>query len=254
MNLTLDIGNSRSKAALFKGEELLQTHELNREETEGDLNTYLQSHPEIENIIFSTVGPDLATFNSISIPGTLLQLDQNTDLPIQNMYESKETLGSDRISNAVGAANIFPNSNVLVIDAGTCVTLDIITEEGAYLGGSISSGLNMRFQALNTFTENLPLIANEDPDLPDLIGSSTKESIRSGVINGMLAELCGMIEEYNQKFAPLKVLVTGGDSDFVKEGLRDKIDIKKNEIFANPNLVHIGLNAILNFYVEKEVQ
>lgn len=253
MNLTLDIGNTRSKAALFAGNQLLETTEFNPKSVDDDIKSFIDLHPEIKNIIFSTVGSQLQTLVPSTWPGILITLDENTSLPIQNKYNTRETLGSDRISNAVGAAFLFPKKNVLVIDAGTCITLDMVDNAGNYLGGSISGGLKMRFQALNTFTENLPLVAHDNTVYPDLIGRSTNESIRSGVINGIIAELCGMIDAYNNQFNPLTILITGGDSTFIEQGLRNLVDIKKNEIFANPNLVHIGLNAILNFYVKSKL-
>jgi len=181
-----------------------------------------------------------------------LFLNKDTSLPFENSYETPKTLGADRICNAAGAVHEFPGKNVVVIDMGTCITLDMITAERQYLGGSISNGIEMRFQALNTFTENLPLIAHDDSKFPDLIGRSTEDSIRSGVINGVLSELMGMIDMYNQKYPSLHILLTGGDAKFVERSLHDQVDSKKNEIFADPNLVHIGLNAILNFNVKHE--
>jgi type III pantothenate kinase len=189
----------------------------------------------------------------LNVTGLLLHLGQDTALPIKNVYETTETLGADRVSNAVGAAHLHPNHHVLIIDMGTCVTLDLVNLDNTYLGGSICNGMNMRFRALNTFTENLPLIGHSDTIFPDLIGKTTEDSIRSGVVNGMIAELCGMIEQYNKQFTPLKVLVTGGDAAYFVRMLTEGTDSKKNEIFANFNLVDIGLNAILNFNVKEQL-
>ncbi|MBL4578494.1 MAG: type III pantothenate kinase [Flavobacteriales bacterium] len=251
MNLTIDIGNTRTKIALFKEEKLLETQSLDQER---ELESFLDSHTGIRHIIFSTVGSPLDALQTHGSSVSVVHLDQDTPIPLENKYETLGTLGADRISNAVGAAHLYPKSNILVIDAGTCITLDIVNEENQYLGGSISNGIQMRFQALNTFTENLPLIGHENPDYPDLIGKSTESSIRSGVINGVVAELCGMISAYNKQFTGLKILLTGGDANYIETELEDRIDSKKNEIFADPNLVHIGLNAILNFNVKKTSQ
>jgi len=253
MNLTIDIGNTRSKLAIFEGDKLLETHVLDRNEEDDALHSFLKSHTEVQHIICSTVGNPSSAVNSYNGSAAIINLNQQTPLPITNKYGTPESLGADRISNAVGAAHLFPKSNILVIDAGTCVTLDIVNEKNEYVGGSISNGIQMRFQALNTFTENLPLIGHDDSKYPDLIGHSTEGSIRSGVINGVLAELYRMIEQYNSQYSNLKILVTGGDATYIEQGLYNQIDSKKNEIFADPNLVHIGLNAILNFNVEHSI-
>jgi len=253
MNLTIDIGNTRTKLALFDPEQLVKTQILNQEELDNGLTAFLEENREIEHVICSNVGPHSDTLSLLNVTGLLLHLGQDTALPIKNVYETTETLGADRVSNAVGAAHLHPNHHVLIIDMGTCVTLDLVNSDNTYLGGSICNGMNMRFRALNTFTENLPLIGHSDTIFPDLIGKTTEDSIRSGVVNGMIAELCGMIEQYNKQFTPLKVLVTGGDAAYFVRMLTEGTDSKKNEIFANFNLVDIGLNAILNFNVKEQL-
>ena len=254
MNLTIDIGNTRTKLALFEANSLIKTTIIDHGNKENNLTDFLEKHRGVKHIISSAVGASSQFFSSYSGAISVLNLDNNTALPIENLYGTPDTLGADRIANAVGAFHLTQSRNVLVIDMGTCITLDIITKDKQYLGGSISNGIQMRFKALNTFTENLPLIAHDFENYPDLIGRSTNESIRSGVINGVLSELCGMIDDYNKKFDPLTVVMTGGDAAFVEAALRDRIDSKKNEIFADPNLVHIGLNAILNFNVKHNSQ
>jgi type III pantothenate kinase len=254
MNLTIDIGNTRTKLALFDSEQLVKTQILNREGLDNGLIAFLEENQEIKHVICSAVGAPSTVLATLKISGKLLNLNQNTALPIENLYGTTETLGADRVSNAVGAAHLHPGHHVLIIDMGTCITLDLVTEGNAYLGGSISNGIHMRFEALHTFTENLPLIGHNDSNSPDLIGKTTEDSIRSGVVNGIIAELCGMIEEYNKQFAPLKILVTGGDAAHFVGILKDRADSKKNEIFANPNLVHVGLNAILNYNVKEQLQ
>jgi len=224
MNLTIDIGNTRTKIALFKENELLEIQSLDQEL---ELESFLDSNTEIRHIILSTVGSPLNVLEFYGGSASVVHLNQDTPVPLDNKYTTPETLGTDRISNAVGATHLFPKRNILVIDAGTCITLDMVNEENQYLGGSISNGIKMRFQALNTFTENLPLIGHEDSNYPDLIGKSTESSIRSGVVNGVVGELCGMISAYNEQFTRLIILLTGGDANYIKAGLEDRADSKK---------------------------
>ena len=165
-----------------------------------------------------------------------------TEVPFKNLYKTPETLGVDRIALVAGAVTQFSGHNVLVIDAGTCITFDFVNSEGEYIGGAISPGLKMRFNSLNHFTANLPLL--EKDDLIDFIGKNTKESMNSGVINGVIQEIDGVINQYKKKFLDLTVVLTGGDTNFLAKQL-------KSSIFANQNLLLHGLNKILIHNIDK---
>jgi type III pantothenate kinase len=167
---------------------------------------------------------------------TRIALNRNLSLPIQNHYQTPDTLGMDRLAGACGAHALFPTQNCLVIDAGTCVTFDFVDGSGVYYGGGISPGLHMRFKAMHTFTAKLPLISPK-AGVP-LIGASTEASMQSGVVNGMIAEMEGIIARYAGKYAELRVILCGGDAGFFENQL-------KASIFASPELVLIGLNSIL---------
>ena len=237
MKLIFDVGNSFSKMAIFDDDELLNTiahpsHEI----------TFVQEVLNIHN-------PYMAFICAVrDVPEELIALLKNKlevayfhhgmKLPFDNQYKSKETLGLDRMAGVAGAHFLFPNEHVLVIDAGTCITFDILTAEGIYLGGSISPGINMRFKALNKFTGRLPLV--EDRRMISLTGDTTESSIHSGVYNGILGEVERQIRLYKEKFGKLRVVITGGDHDFFESNL-------KLEIFAQPNLVLYGLNKILDY-------
>jgi type III pantothenate kinase len=156
-------------------------------------------------------------------------------LPITIQYDTPHTLGVDRIAGACGAKQLFPDVHTLVIDAGTCVTYDFTDSQGIYYGGGISPGLRMRFEALHTFTAKLPLV---EPGQAPLIGTNTETSIQSGVVNGMLAEMDGIIRQYQEKYPLLQVILCGGDGSFFENRL-------KASIFASPDLVLIGLNSVL---------
>jgi type III pantothenate kinase len=167
-------------------------------------------------------------------------LDHQTPLPLTNNYRTPETLGKDRLACAAGAAFLFPKKDVLVIDAGTCIKYEFVSHRGIYEGGAISPGLEMRFNALHTFTDKLPLLhpATEAP----LIGNDTRDAILSGIMKGTLLEIRGFIKEYEILFPELQLIITGGDASFFDKQL-------KNSIFADPFLVLRGLNFILRHNV-----
>lgn len=170
-----------------------------------------------------------------------LRLSHKTALPITNAYKTPETLGRDRLSVAVAAADLFPKKNCLIIDAGTCITYDFIDKKGVYHGGSIAPGIEMRLKAMNAFTANLPLIQRKK--LSQTIGKDTETSIRTGAQHGATMEIEGNIEHYTALFGRLQVLLTGGDAKYFAKNL-------KTQIFVNQNLVLLGLNKILNYNVQ----
>ncbi|GAB3825425.1 hypothetical protein GCM10028895_35020 [Pontibacter rugosus] len=149
------------------------------------------------------------------VSGKLLELTPQAALPVYNLYKTPQTLGADRIAAAVGANYLFPNRNCLVFDAGTCITHDFVDAAAQYHGGGIAPGLNMKFKALHTFTERLPLVQQNEKSFP-LTGQSTQESILSGVLAGSVAELNGLIQLYSEKATDLVVILCGGDAGFLK--------------------------------------
>jgi type III pantothenate kinase len=166
----------------------------------------------------------------------LIILNAETPLPIKLNYLTPKTLGADRIAAVVGAHSLHPQKNILVIETGTCITYDFIDADGIYQGGGISPGIHLRFSALHNFTEKLPLVTAIGDAA--LIGKSTESSIQSGVINGIIAELQGIISSYESNYENLTVILSGGDLEYFDKNL-------KNNIFAVPNIVLTGLNIIL---------
>ena len=162
-------------------------------------------------------------------------------MPFTNNYATPETLGVDRIALITAAANQYPNKNILVIDAGTCVTYDFLNHQNSYLGGAISPGLTIRYEALHNLTAKLPLLKTEDTTF--LIGNSTETSIHSGVINGLVNEIDGTIQQYQQEHTDLTVILTGGDTNFLAKRL-------KSSIFANSNFLLEGLNHLLKINID----
>ncbi|MBP9508086.1 MAG: type III pantothenate kinase, partial [Bacteroides sp.] len=194
----------------------------------------------IEKAIVATVidlsPQQLDQINRLNIP--LLWLDRNTEIPVINLYETPDTLGYDRVAAVVGAQEQFPNKDILVIDAGTCITYEFIDAQGQYQGGNISPGLQMRFKALHQFTGRLPLVSREGRLLT--IGKDTETAIRAGVVKGMEYEISGYIAAMKHKYPELLVFLTGGDDFSFDTTL-------KSVIFADRFLVLKGLNRILNY-------
>ena len=231
------------KLAIFNNSEIVSTKQYSSDKKEFIYSVF-NEHAGIENGIISITGksdPDLLNFISKQL-GVFIILDENTSLPIENLYQTKETLGKDRIAAAVGANHLFPETNLLVIDAGTALTYEFINAKAQYLGGCISPGLIMRFKALNAFTDKLPLLApSEDFNIP---ATNTTEAIQSGIQSGIIKEIEGTIIEYKEQYSDLKVVLTGGDILFFEKKL-------KSSIFVDSNLVLKGLNRILEFNAER---
>ncbi|MCL4160212.1 UNVERIFIED_CONTAM: hypothetical protein GTU68_064981, partial [Idotea baltica] len=159
-------------------------------------------------------------------------------IPFKNLYSTPKTLGIDRIALVCASVEQFPDKNVLIIDAGTCITFDFITNKNHYLGGAISPGIRMRYKSLHKFTANLPLLDTKKPKKS--IGNSTANSMHSGVVQGVLFEIDGAIQKYKLKYPDLTVILTGGDTNFLSKQL-------KSSIFANSNFLLEGLNYLLQY-------
>ena len=237
MNLVVDVGNTLIKLAIFEGEELLSKKVNIKGDFLDTISEIKKKYPQITHCIVSSVGKISEThLAKLKKEYTVLLLTHSTKIPFQNNYATPETLGVDRIALISAAAVEYPQKNVLVIDAGTCVTYDFISETNTYEGGAISPGLQMRYKAMHTFTEKLPLLESEPID--KLIGNTTITSLHSGALNGIVFEIDGFITHYKKTFKNLTVILTGGDIHF----LRDRL---KNDIFANSNFLFQGLNHIL---------
>jgi type III pantothenate kinase len=237
MNLTIDIGNTFTKFSIFKEDNIISSFKFN-ELTVNQLISLNKNYPGLEKAILSTVkkySPELKKYLFQNFK-KFIELDNNTPVPVENCYESKNTLGNDRIAAAVGANYLYPDTNLLLIDAGTAVTYDFVNENNQYMGGKISPGLEMRFRALHQFTGKLPLI--QKGDINKLYGITTEESIRAGVENGLIYETDKTIDSFKEFYRNLKVIITGGDAIFFDKKL-------KNSFFVNFNLTALGLNRIL---------
>lgn len=243
MNLNIDIGNTRNKIAIFYKNKIVETLILDKINT-SSIKKITDKYKNINNCILSSVKESNSELISYLNKNHkyFIELNDKTKIPIKNLYETKETLGKDRLATVIGANNIFPNTNVLVIDMGTAITFDFINSKAQYLGGNISPGMEMRFKALNYFTDKLPLLEKENK--LQLIGENTKSAIISGVQNGIIFEIDSYINQFKQEYEDLKTILTGGDAIFFDTKL-------KNSIFVNLNLNFIGLNTILEYNIRK---
>ncbi|WP_321479292.1 type III pantothenate kinase [uncultured Bacteroides sp.] len=238
MNLIVDIGNTMVKVALFEGDSLIDVFSYSNASL-GFLEGLIADYP-IENGIITTVinlDEDAKRFLS-NLHVSLLWLDEKVSLPIANLYETPETLGYDRIAAVVAANYQSPGKNILVIDAGTAITYEFVDAEGRYHGGNISPGMQMRFKALNHFTEKLPLVEAIGRMIP--VGRDTDTAIRAGVLKGIEYEILGYVTFFKNKYPDLLVFLTGGDEFSFDTKL-------KSIIFADKFLVLKGLNRILNY-------
>ena len=241
MNLIIDVGNTITKvmSAINNSINSIGSYPTDNTEELGKIlkNTYFN------RAIISSVSTNNFVLKTIIKKHTkdIIILDNNTPLPITNNYKTPKTLGTDRIAVAIGATILHPDTPLLIIDSGTAITYDFVNNN-IYYGGSISPGIELRYKALHFFTKKLPHL--EPTQIDYVIGQNTQESIHSGVYNGIVYEINGIISAYKIKYPKIKCVITGGYAEiFVK-----KI---KNTIFAEPYLMAIGLNRILNYNVEK---
>ena len=238
MKLVIDIGNTSTKLALFEGKDVFLTSNIN--------NCHLKSiqefvaNKEVSAAIISSVKKINSEILSVLDYYKGFILSENIPVPIKNKYKTPDTLGKDRLAAVVGAHSLYPKKEIIVFDAGTCLTMDFVSEKGEYIGGRISPGIEMRYNALHTFTNKLPLVQQEKT--APIIGNDTDSSISSGVQQGVLSEVKSIISDYRLQKPDTVAVITGGDCFFFEKEL-------KSSIFANPNLVLIGLNEILDFNV-----
>lgn len=237
MQLVIDIGNTRIKAALFESDELVEKGVFSN--TSEFIQSDFLANTTVSACILCSVVNDFAVLQEfLGSRFPVLVFTAQTPVPVRNLYKSAASLGSDRLAAAVGASTMADGNPALVIDAGTCIKYNLLTADNSYLGGAISPGLKMRFKAMHTFTSRLPLLEPET-GFHELIGRDTRESLLSGAQEGAVFEMEGAIAAYHSHFNNLSVFLTGGDADFFAKRL-------KNPIFADQNLILKGLNKILS--------
>ena len=213
MRLVIDIGNTRAKAALFEQNNLVHYFVFNN--TDELLKANIIEQYKVKNCIVCSVIDGIESFiGKLKKQVVVLLYSIQTSTPLKNCYESPFTLGSDRLAASVAGNFLFPNKNVLVIDAGTCIKYNFINSNNEYIGGAISPGLQMRFKALHTFTNRLPLL-EIDENFDTLIASNSNENILSGVELGAVAEVNSFMAQYKLLYPDINIILTGGDVNFI---------------------------------------
>jgi len=244
MILTIDVGNTRIKSAVFENNTLINVASFDHDFFFSTIENILNKFEKISVLVVASVGKlEKSAFETFSNRVKIHFINRNGEFPFQNNYSTPDTLGIDRMVLAAGAVLQFPKKNRLVIDAGTCVTYDFIDEDNVYHGGAISPGIRLRYEAMHNYTAKLPLLNKEEPE--KVIGNSTSQSMHSGVINGLSFEIEGYINELTSQKENFIIILTGGDANFLAKRL-------KNTIFANSNFLLESLNHLYQYQINND--
>lgn len=238
MNLVIDIGNSRIKLAVFDRDKLIAEKSV-QGHTLTEMPAQIVGKPISAAILSSVIDVPpsvMCTITAHSWP--VMKFDVSTPIPLANAYRTPQTLGVDRLAAAVGAWTLCQSKPLLIIDAGSCITFDMVSAAGEYLGGNISPGLHARLRAIDDYFPRLPLVEAAG-DLPEL-GYDTETAIRSGIIQGIRHEIEGYVRFFCKRHPDLHVFTTGGDTFNLT--LPDSI-----QTIADPHIVERGLNCILEY-------
>ncbi len=234
MNLTIDIGNTHTKLGFFDGLELQLTQKFSSAEIipwQSILNTHKITHS-----ILSHVGNTRLDLETLYNNTHCVEVHHKLQLPFTSDYNPFTNLGIDRVVSLAAAANSFPHENVLIIDAGTCITYDLITAKAHHIGGVISPGLMMRYQSMHRFPHQLPNLEIQEPS--SFPSTNTEEAMHHGVISSVIAEMEAFISRFETSIPIFRIILTGGDAGFLSKRL-------KNGILADENFLAIGLNLLL---------
>ncbi len=244
MILAIDVGNTRIKAVVFEGDTVLESFVFEKERLQVKVQKIIADFPLVATLVVSSVGEvEKQAFRKFENKLKVHFVSHEDVFPFVNNYATPKTLGIDRMVLAAGATLLYPGQNRLVIDAGTCVTYDFVDEHNVYQGGAISPGLRLRYESMHHYTAKLPLLTLESPE--SYIGKSTASSMHSGVVNGLVYEIDGFIEEYKAVYPKIIIILTGGDADFLAKRL-------KNTIFANSNFLLESLNQTFQYTINND--
>lgn len=239
MNICIDQGNSRTKVALFSPDGKMVKNFVYKSFTSADAERLFELYPIENSIISSVVNLESSMVNALNrLSKRFVLFDHHTPVPICNGYETPETLGQDRLAAAVGAASLCPKENLLIIDVGSAITYDFVSEDGHFLGGNIAPGLKMRLSALHNMTKKLPLVEVDDQELIPLYGKKTRDAIAAGVVRGIVFEVKGYIRTMSERTSHFHTFLTGGNASYVLGAVAKDVQYEKQ-------LVLIGLNRIL---------
>ncbi len=257
IDMVVDIGNTYTKLAFFRDKEL-EALWTDKEIKEADFRCLIEAHKPTACIISSVRGdqasiparrfasrPDMVS--KADLPNDLkfladygfpiLYAGAHLPIPLIIRYKTPETLGGDRLAATIAAMDRLPGQHIMVVNLGTCLTTDFINNNNEYLGGTISPGLHMRLKAMHKFTGQLPLVTKIPREI-DIVGTTTEESMLSGVVNGIIGEIEGLIKMRQKEISFFNVIISGGDAKFFAKKI-------KSRIFAIENIVLHGLNLML---------
>ena len=234
MKLLIDIGNTSAKLAVMDDGIL---HYERRHESWSDTFSRLMSQYPISDVRLSTVAGEDAELNEalaqLNVP--VRWLSAAVPCPVKPIANVPLGLGADRWAADIGAIVQDPDHTLLVIDAGTCLTYDVIAREGAYLGGAISPGVQLRLNAMHEHTALLPQIEAEQEAV--LLGYDTRTHMLSAAVNGTRFEIEGYIRQLLGMYPDLHVFITGGNSFQFSEDITCPIT-------HDPYLVFKGLGSL----------
>jgi type III pantothenate kinase len=234
ITICFDFGNTRLKYAVFEGDVLKAVEVLASGSVE-EVSQVLQKHVPGRSILASVIAHDPALEDLLESKTSFHKLSHESKLPFTVPVGKPETMGADRIALAAAMVKFYPGKNNLVVGLGTAITYNFINKYNEFLGGGISPGMELRLKSLHDYTALLPLV-KKDWNFP-LIGYDTRTNILSGVILGMAKEIDGTIDAYQERYGNFNVVITGGDSLYFAQHL-------KNTIFADPDFLYKGLYAI----------
>jgi len=241
VNLCIDWGNTQVKAAIFDNDAIKKQVTFGADSALEQVAHLIEQYRPDKAALAAVAGKDdeLAFMVKEKVKGFVM-VDGHTRTPINNAYASPDSLGADRLALVTAAHTLYPNNNNLVVSLGTCITYNLVQKTRTFRGGAISPGLHMRLKAMHTFTGRLPEVSAEGDHM--LLGYDTESCLRSGAVNGMAAEIDGMIAAYQAQYPDFNAILTGGDAPFFAGKLKSKI-------FADPDILLKGLNIILNYNV-----
>lgn len=241
MNLCIDQGNTRTKIAVFQDDGKILFAKVYNFFTKKDVEQLFVQYPEMDVIVSSVAVVEFSVIEALlRMSRFMVVFNSRTPVPVVNAYDSPETLGSDRLAAAVGANYLYPNENLLIVDAGSAITYDFVNEHNTYCGGNIAPGISMRFVSLHEYTNKLPLVTvDKDRTLP-FFGKNTRDAIAAGVMQGVVFELQGYRHTLLEKYRSFRTVLTGGDAPYLAEYLSETV-------ICEESLVLIGLNRILEY-------
>ncbi len=239
MNLCIDQGNSRIKVALFKEDGRLVKSFIYRSFHSAEVERLFALYPVTDSIISSVANIEPAVVNALNrLSECFILFDHNTPVPIVNNYDTPQTLGQDRLAAAVGANTLFPDTNLLIIDAGSAITYDFVSSDNQYMGGNIAPGIKMRLTVLRQMTKKLPQVEVEENQLIPLFGRNTTDAIAAGVIRGITFEVKGYMRTLSERVGDFITVLSGGSAPYIINSLQQPVKYEKH-------LVLKGLNSIL---------